>query len=31
VFSGVYAERPQHLSEQLEQCERGPRPRKGHG
>ncbi len=30
MFDGVYAERPSHLSEQLEACERGPRPKGGH-
>jgi 2-oxoisovalerate dehydrogenase E1 component alpha subunit len=32
VFDGVYAERPWHLTDQYEQCAKGPRPGKGgHG
>jgi len=30
MFEGVYAERPQHLTEQLAECSKGPRPRKDH-
>jgi 2-oxoisovalerate dehydrogenase E1 component alpha subunit len=30
LFNDVYAERPWHLSEQLEQTANGPRPKKGH-
>jgi pyruvate dehydrogenase E1 component alpha subunit len=30
MFDDVYAERPWHLTEQLESCRRGPRPKRGH-
>jgi pyruvate dehydrogenase E1 component alpha subunit len=30
AFNGVYEERPWHLSEQYEECLKGPRPGKGH-
>ncbi len=30
MFDDVYAERPWHLEEQLNECKNGPRPKKGH-
>jgi pyruvate dehydrogenase E1 component alpha subunit len=31
LFEGVYRDMPWHLAEQKAECERGPRPRGGHG